>query len=280
MKNYYEVLPDKIRLLQKHFTPGRAGHRVKYITRHHLAMVGDTDAAWNVWQSRAASASYVVSPTGEVGQVVYDRDTPWSNANLTSNRETITIEHSNSAINGYPISDTTILVGARLAASLCLFYKLGRPLFGANIRDHREFTSTSCPHHLALGGKYHDRWMAEAQRFYDLLAAGKVNPDGTLKAPQPRKEPKDVLTIKYFTDFITGFIGPVISDVKDIREQITGAGGRDGGKYPGWSISELVRNYQHKPGDRGTMPEMLAVALTELEKMRTDIDEIKKNGAK
>ena len=74
IKNYYEGLPDKIRLLQKHFTPGRAGHRIKYITRHHLAMVGDTDAAWNVWQSRAASASYVVSPTGEVGQIVYDRD--------------------------------------------------------------------------------------------------------------------------------------------------------------------------------------------------------------
>lgn len=57
--------------------------------------------------------------------------------------------------------------------------------------------------------KYHDRWMAEAQRFYDLLAAGKVNPDGSLKTPQPRKEPTNVLTIKYFADFITGCLGPV-----------------------------------------------------------------------
>lgn len=280
MKDYYQVLPDKIRLLHKHFTPGRAGHRIKYITRHHLAMVGDTDAAWRVWQTRAASASYVVSPVGEVGQVVYDRDTPWSNANATSNRETITIEHSNSAINGYPISDTTILVGARLAAALCLFYKLGRPLYGVNIRDHREFTSTSCPHHLALGGKYHDRWMSEAQRFYDLLAAGKVHPNGSLKEPELRKEPKDVLTIKFFVDFIKGFLGPLISDVKDIREQLTGAGGRDGGKFPGWSISQLVKNYQAKPGDRGTLPEMLAVIVTELGKLRDDVDHIKKNGVK
>ena len=45
MKNYYEVLPDKIRLLQKHFTPGRGGHRIKDITRHHLAMAGETDTA-------------------------------------------------------------------------------------------------------------------------------------------------------------------------------------------------------------------------------------------
>lgn len=44
-----------------------------------------------------------------------------------------------------------------------------------------------------------------------------------------------MVTIKYFTDFITVFLGPVISDVKDIRQQITG--GRDSGQYDGWSIS-------------------------------------------
>ena len=89
-----------------------------------------------------------------------------------------------------------------------------------------------------------------------------------------------MLTIKFFVDFIKGFLGPLISDVKDIREQITGAGGRDGGKFPGWSISQLVKNYQAKPGDRGTLPEMLAVIVTELGKLRDDVDQIKKNGVK
>lgn len=37
---------------------------------------------------------------------------------------------------------------------------------------------------------------------------------------------------RYLTDFVTGFVGPIGSDVKDIREQLTG--GRDGGQYPGW----------------------------------------------
>ena len=88
-----------------------------------------------------------------------------------------------------------------------------------------------------------------------------------------KKEEGDMLTKKFFTDFIKGFIGPVISDIKDIRQQITG--GRDAGEYPGWSISQLVTNYQAKPGDNGTLPDMLAVALTELQELRADVNEIK-----
>ncbi|MFI5504454.1 N-acetylmuramoyl-L-alanine amidase [Corynebacterium kutscheri] len=39
--------------------------------------------------------------------------------------------------------------------------------------------------------------------------------------------------IKHIADFITGYLAPVISDVKDVRQQLTG--GRDAGQYPGWS---------------------------------------------
>lgn len=90
-----------------------------------------------------------------------------------------------------------------------------------------------------------------------------------------KKKEDDMLTTKYFRDFLTGFIGPVISDVKDIRQQLTG--GRNAGQYDGWSISELLKNYQSKPGDHGTVPEMLAVIITELGKLREDIDQMKGN---
>lgn len=90
-----------------------------------------------------------------------------------------------------------------------------------------------------------------------------------------KKEEGDMLTKKFFTDFTKGFIGPIISDVKDIRQQITG--GRDAGEYPGWSISQLVKNYQAKPGDNGTVPEMLAVALTELQALRADVNDLKED---
>jgi hypothetical protein len=42
----------------------------------------------------------------------------------------------------------------------------------------------------------------------------------------------DMSEVEHLKDFITGYVGPVISDVKDIRQQLTG--GRDAGEYPGW----------------------------------------------
>lgn len=286
-KNYYTVEPDRYRLMNKHFTRGRAGNKIEFVVIHHNAGILSIDQIWQVWQTRQASAHIQVTGSGEVGQLVNDSDTAWHAGNQWANQRSIGIEVANSggSSQNWPITDTAIITAARWTAAVCLYYKLGRPAVGKSVRFHKEFTGTSCPYHLAPGGKYHARFMDEAHRFYDLMAAGAVHPDGSLKhagapAPQPRKEPANVLTIKYFTDFIKGFIGPIISDVKDIREQITGLGGRDGGKYPGWSISELVRNYQAKPGDRGTLPEMLAVIVTELGKMRDDLDQIKKNGVK
>nr|DAP49495.1 MAG TPA: N acetylmuramoyl L alanine amidase endolysin [Caudoviricetes sp.] len=285
MKNFYNLESDEVRLMNKHFTQGRNGQRVQCVVIHHNAGVLSIKQIWDVWQTRAASAHFQTESAGRIGQLVWDANTAWHAANAWINQTSIGIEVSNSGgpAQDWPITDTAVVQAARLAAAVCWHFKLGRPVAGKNVRWHREFTGTSCPYHLAPGGKYHRRFMDEAHRFYDLMAAGAIHPNGALKqpgvpAPQPRKEPKDVLTIKYFTDFITGFIGPVISDVKDIRQQLTG--GRDGGQYGGWSISQLVKNYQSKPGDNGTVPEMMAVMLTELEKMRTDLDEIKKNGAK
>lgn len=184
MKSWENVEPDVYRLMNKHFTPGRGGRSIRYIVRHHTAGILTTDQVWNVWQSREASAHYIVEPSGRIGQLVNDWDTAWANGNATANAESITIEHSNSAGAGqdWPISDATIEEGAHLAAALCRAYNLGRPEFGKNIRDHREFYGTSCPYHLARGGKYHQRYMDRAQYWYDHMA----NPT---PAPIPEEGP-------------------------------------------------------------------------------------------
>lgn len=229
-KDYMKVEPDRVALLGKHFTSGRGGRKIRYITRHHTAGVLNADQINSVWQSRPASATYLIDPNGIVSQHVWDKDTPWSNANSVSNQESITIEHSNSAgaTQDWPINNITIDEGARWAAALCRFYKLGRPQFGTNIRDHKQFTSTSCPYHLAAGGKYHDRYMRVAQAFYDEL----TKPAST---PTPAPSPEEVITVSEadrIINFIKGFVAPIGSDVKDVRQQITG--GRDAGEYPGW----------------------------------------------
>lgn len=46
--------------------------------------------------------------------------------------------------------------------------------------------------------------------------------------------PADGVDAPAVIDFIKAFVGPVISDVKDVREQFCGQGSRDAGQYRGW----------------------------------------------
>ena len=156
MKNWGTLEPDRVKLLNKHFTPGRGGKSIDKVVIHHNAGVLSIDQIWQVWQDRQASAHYQITTTGEIGQLVWDRDTAWHAANQHINQTSIGLEFSNSAgANAdWPIADKTIEEGAHLVAAICKYYKLGRPQAGKNVRFHREFTGTSCPYHLAPGGKY------------------------------------------------------------------------------------------------------------------------------
>lgn len=242
------------KLLQKHFTKGRAGKKVQYITRHHLAGIGDTATVWGWWQTRQASAHYVVEATGKVGRVVRDEDTAWSNASTASNQVSIAIEHCNSdgAAADWPISNTVIDGGARLAAELCLKHKLGRPQFGKNIRDHREFGATSCPHHLANGGKYHARWMRVAQEHYDELTSMPTADVGSQSGGSTTRPTSGTTQEVSVTDYPKlGF------------EQLAGAGTKDGSpSFAGWDIEAMIATGKRKLRKTGgcTVPEMIAIA--------------------
>lgn len=225
--DYLNVIADKKRLLTNHYTPGRGGAKIEFITRHHNAGVRmTTEDCWLTWQTREASAHYQVEVDGTVGQIVNDWDTAWANANLWANQRTIAIEHANSGgpAQDWPISSATIIGGARLAAALCLYYGLGRPNYGTNIRDHSEFSATGCPYHLAFGRKYHNQWMQEAQRFYDYLKDlknGKVQGHTIITTNKPEDQ---MLTIKYFADYIQGwgkgFFGPQFAKLDRIVKKL------------------------------------------------------------
>ena len=220
--DWINVEPDKYNLLTKHYTPGRGGAEIEFVTLHHMAMIGDIDDCVRVWKDRPASAHYAISPTGMIGQAVNDSDTAWSNANLYSNQRSISIEHSNSGgpDQDWPISEATLEAGAHLVAALCRYYKLGRPESGKNVRFHNIESggSTACPYHLRPGHKYHDQYIRRAQYWYDQMTGA---------APTKKKEETPVvLTQKYFRDFITGYLGPQIDAIQEIWRQLRGPGGQ------------------------------------------------------
>lgn len=82
---------------------------------------------------------------------------------------------------------------------------------------------------------------------------------------QKNKETQD-----FVKAWITGFIGPIGGDVKDVRQQVTG--GRDAingdlqASYPGWDLDRLVNAAEDKirAGQGLTTTEMLALAAYEV----------------
>lgn len=184
MKNWETLEADVVKLMNKHYTPGRGGKKIDKVVIHHNAGVLSIDQIWQVWQDRAASAHYQIETGGRIGQLVWDGSTAWHSANQHINQTSIGLEFSNSAgANAdWPIANKTIEEGAHLVAAICKYYKLGRPQAGKNVRFHREFTGTSCPYHLAPSGKYHATLMKRAQYWYDQM--GKPAPTPTV----PKKE--------------------------------------------------------------------------------------------
>lgn len=92
-------------------------------------------------------------------------------------------------------------------------------------------------------------------------------------AQPPAYEPSPHLSAElnqqFFTDYVKGFVGPGLSDIKDIREQLTG--GRDAGEYPGWSVNQLVESFYNRGAGIGTLPEIVAVNLRENKRLREEI---------
>ena len=283
-RDYYTLQPDKIYRVGKHYTPGRAGQKIQFITRHHLMYIGEGEAVVDgIWNHRPASAHHVIGPTGRWVQTVYDNDTAWANASQWANQRTIAIEHSNNTgrshgsdfhPDSWNISEETIISGARVAAAYCLYFNLGRPVYGKNIRDHFEFTATGCPVHLSgpkvsngfggRAGKYHQQWMDEAQRFYDELKAGKA----TGKTPAKTSGGSSVTmnaveqVNAHTRAFISGFFTPQFEAIQEIWRQLRGPSGN------GWS--QLGKNDK---GQNLTLVDAIAALRQDVARIEKKLEE-------
>jgi len=209
MKNWDTLDADRVKLMNKNFTKGRGGKSVDCVVLHHNAGVLTVDQIWQVWQSRPASAHYQVQSDGIIGQLVWDDDTAHHAANWDMNQRSIGVEVSNLAgAPGWPISAKALEEGAHLVGAICYVKKLGRPEPGTTVRYHREFTGTSCPHHLAPDGKYHDQFISRARHWYAVMNGDIIE----------HNEPEVIDVPENNTDQL-------------ILDQLTGPEGVDG---PGW----------------------------------------------
>lgn len=198
MKNWENIEADENLILNKHFTPGRAG-TINKIVLHHNAGNLTIRGCYNVWQDREASAHYQVQSDGRIGQLVWDKDTAWHAGDFNANATSIGIEHADCQTRPWMISNACLENGAHLVAALCKYYKLGRPTWMKNVFPHSHFSATECP--ASIAGSQNAAYMKRAQEWYDAMMKGSSAPAASKPskpAPKPAKKPakkKDINTI-------------------------------------------------------------------------------------
>ncbi len=180
MKNWENIEADENLILNKHFTPGRAG-TINKIVLHHNAGNLTIRGCYNVWQDREASAHYQVQSDGRIGQLVWDKDTAWHAGDFNANATSIGIEHADCQTRPWMISAACLENGAHLVAALCKYYKLGRPTWMKNVFPHSHFSATECP--ASIAGSQNAAYMKRAQEWYDAMMKGS-------SAPKPSKPSK------------------------------------------------------------------------------------------
>ena len=168
MRDWARCEADVVRLMNKHFTPGRGGARIQHVVVHYNDADGSVEDVWGWWQTRKASAHYQVESSGRIGQLVWDRDTAWHAGLWSENLRSIGIEHANRSDG--TISEACLDNGAHLVAALCRLYGLGRPEWNVNVFPHSHFASTSCPGQIY--GSQRDAYIGRAQLWFDRMGDG------------------------------------------------------------------------------------------------------------
>lgn len=212
MKNWQTLDADVVKLSRR-YNSGRGGAAITEVVVHHNAGVNTTETVWDLWEYyREASAHYQVESSGRIGQLVWDDNTAWHAGVPEVNRRSIGVEVSNSggAAQDWPITPAALEEAAHLVGAICYAHQLGDPVAGRNVRFHKDYFATSCPYHLAPGGKYHAALMERARYWYRHMT--------TDPSPEPPRE-----------DHMNDHQAHQLADVK---HQLTGSPAP--GEFPGW----------------------------------------------
>lgn len=148
---------------------GRSSETIDRIILHHNAGKLSHTSVYNTFVNNGTSAHYNVDASGGVCRFVSDSDTAYHAGNITINRKSIGIEHSNtSSSSPWTIPDETLEAGAHLVAALCLYYSLGTPVYGSNVFFHSDVKATACPGEIA--GDQMNEYFERATYWYEQMS--------------------------------------------------------------------------------------------------------------
>ena len=130
------------------YSVGRAGNKIKKVTIHHMAGVLTAKQCGNIFQdaNRKASSNYGIGKNAELGLYVDEENTSYADANLESNRTSVTIECSNSSTGGeWPVSSKVLNKLIELITDIFKRNGIKKAIKGETITWHSMYSATTCP---------------------------------------------------------------------------------------------------------------------------------------
>lgn len=114
-------------------------HVIDQITFHHI--VGNAPGGTDSFQTpnHGVSSTYAIAADGTIYQYVQEGDTPWTDANASSNSRAITIEHA-----GPPYAEAMYRASIELCRDIRSRYNITRFMRHRDVSD----TPTACPGEL------------------------------------------------------------------------------------------------------------------------------------
>src|SRR5699024_10332965 len=134
--------------LPNNYSKGRAGKKIKKVTIHHMAGVLTAKQCGDIFkdENRKASANYGIGKNGELGLYVDEENTSYADANLESNRTSVTIECSNNETGGdWKVSDKVLNKLIDLITDIFKRNGITKAIKGDTITWHSMYSATTCP---------------------------------------------------------------------------------------------------------------------------------------
>ena len=243
---------------------------VLHTTESPLGTPAENVAAYQI-RSQSGSYHYLVDSTGKRVRCNTDDWTTWSTGNNEGNWQGLNLSfvcYSAQTRDQWLAQEKMLRAGATIAAAWAKKYNIPLVKTDGTSRgfcghgDLRRYGGTD---HTDPGSAF--PWDIFLGYVREAMAAPAAD----------NKEESTVSNVdiiaavnKYTGDYIKGFCGPIGSDVKDIREQLTG--GRNAGEYPGWP--QLGQNTE---GKNLTLVDALAAARQDIAAQQQTINAMRQD---
>lgn len=130
------------------YSVGRGGRKVKKVTIHHMAGILTAKQCGTIFQdpNRKASSNWGIGKNADVGLYVDEENTSYADANLESNRTSVTIECSNSETGGdWKVSNKVLNKLIELIVDIFKRHGITKAIKGETITWHSMYSATTCP---------------------------------------------------------------------------------------------------------------------------------------